>query len=279
MVSALTMSAVWAAGCSTGHAASDARGLTSARPAAGPGQTTVRVLQLNLCNSGRADCYTGGRAVTTAVSVIGRSRPDLVSVNEICRDDVAVLRRTLAAVTHGGVATTFRAAQDGPTGAPVRCRDGQEFGDGLLASVPDAAGVRSSGGRYTRQDPGDVEERVWACLDLTARLSACTSHLASRSPTVALDQCRYLLGPELRAARGQAAGDRVVVAGDFNLAARGAPNPQACVPPGYRRADDGALQDVVAGPGVTVAARSVIDMRGTTDHPGLLVDLVLPAGS
>src|SRR6476469_4016321 len=40
----------------------------------------VRVLQMNLCNSGLAGCYTG-RAVATAVEVIRAQAPDVVTLN------------------------------------------------------------------------------------------------------------------------------------------------------------------------------------------------------
>jgi hypothetical protein len=32
---------------------------------------------------------------------------------------------------------------------------------------------------------------------------------------------------------------------------------------------------VVVSPGLSLRSRSVIDMQGTTDHPGLLVDVAL----
>ena len=38
---------------------------------------------------------------------------------------------------------------------------------------------------------------------------------------------------------------------------------------------DDAVQDVVVSPGVGVRLHSAIDMHGTTDHPGLLVEVVL----
>jgi hypothetical protein len=120
-----------------------------------------------------------------------------------------------------------------------------------------------------------VEERVWVCIDLARRYSGCTTHTASTNPAIALAQCRYLLSSTVQELRRHDGGDLVIVAGDVNLAADGSPNPQSCLPRGYQRADDGALQYVVASPGIAIQSHSVIDMRGATDHPGLLVDLVL----
>src|SRR4051812_5360187 len=52
--------------------------------AAGVPPAPVRLLQLNLCNSGIAACYTG-RSVAEAATVIRAEAPDLVTLNEICQ--------------------------------------------------------------------------------------------------------------------------------------------------------------------------------------------------
>jgi hypothetical protein len=36
------------------------------------------------------------------------------------------------------------------------------------------------------------------------------------------------------------------------------------------------VQNVVVSPGAGVRSHVVVDMQGTTDHPALLVDVVLP---
>ena len=53
----------------------------------------------------------------------------------------------------------------------------------------------------------------------------------------------------------------------------GAPNVRSCVPAGYPRRDDGGVQQVVATAGFAVVAAATLDLAGTTDHPGLLVEL------
>ncbi len=233
---------------------------------------------MNLCNSGRAACYTGGRAVTMAVTVVRQRRPDMVSVNEVCRDDVRILEQAMSAAFSGGaVASAFAPAKDRPTQSPVRCQNGEEFGDGVLVVVaPPAVASRSYSGVYPVQDADDPEERVWACLDVPTRFFACTTHTASTSSAVALEQCRFLLTavvPNIGRHRG---GEPTILGADLNLAAGGSPSPQSCLPDGYHRTDDAAVQDVVMSPGTAVRSNAVIDMQGTTDHPGLLVDVVLP---
>jgi hypothetical protein len=60
------------------------------------GGGSVRVLQMNLCDSGHAHCYTG-RSVAEAGEVIRAEVPDVVTVNEVCQDASPSARRTCPA--------------------------------------------------------------------------------------------------------------------------------------------------------------------------------------
>lgn len=237
---------------------------------------TLRELQFNLCDSGIAGCYTG-RSVGVAAAAIRSERPDMVTLNEVCRDDVAVLAQALSAAHRGkAVASGFEAVVERTTGRPNRCVNGQEYGVGVLASLGSAAaGYRSLGGVYPSQDPADPEERVWLCVEVPARLLACTTHTASTSTAVAFAQCRYFMDSALPMVRRQLGEVPVVLGADLNIPAASSPGPQACLPSGYRRTDDGSRQDVVVSPTVAIRSHLVVDMRGATDHPGLLVDLTL----
>ncbi len=263
------------AGCEAGLAASDPA--AAGRPESSRVAGTVRVLQLNLCNSGRADCYSDGRAITTAAALVRQYAPDMVTLNEVCRDDLVVLRRAMAAASPTTQpASAFGPVNDRDTQRPVRCRNGQDFGDGVLVVAPASAAVRTYSGANPVQNPRDPEQRAWVCIDVASRFAACTTHSTSANASVALQQCRRLLDTVIP---GLARADRlapVLLAADLNLPAQGANSPDACLPSGYQRVDDGGLQDVVVGPGIAVRSRSVLDMRGTTDHPGLLVDVALP---
>ena len=55
----------------------------------------LRVLQMNLCNSGKASCYTG-RALAQAAVVIRAEEPDVVTLNEVCHNDIANLGQAMA---------------------------------------------------------------------------------------------------------------------------------------------------------------------------------------
>lgn len=230
----------------------------------------VRVLQLNLCGSGEAACYTG-RSTAEAAEVLRAEAPDLVTLNEVCRGDVAVLERALAEVVPGGAATSaFQAARDRRSGEPYRCRGGEEYGNGIVSRWPTVPGTAAVGGIYPQQVPDDPEERSWLCLRAagTQELAVCTTHLADTRRDVALAQCRYLFGTVIAGLRASAP---VVVGADLNLGSGDGADLASCLPAGSARVDDGGPQLVVAAPEVVVVEVRTIDLRGATDHSGLLV--------
>jgi len=250
--------------------ASVAAGVTGS---AGPRDVVV-VLQMNLCASGFAGCYTG-RSVEYAAKLIKIHRPDVVAVNEVCGSDVAVLETAVREISAGSVvASAFQVVPAGVNGLLTRCRDGQEYGIGLIARL--ARPIQTpefQGSPYPMQDAGHPEQRVWLCLRAAGRFVACTTHLSISAPT-AFAQCGYLLGtavPSLRAGAVQPV--RALVSGDFNLGYEGTAGLRACMPPGYLSRTDGGLQHLVATSDFAVRASTRIDMGGTTDHPGLLVSL------
>ncbi len=236
--------------------------LITAPPSRAGGGAPVRVLQMNLCNSGLAGCYTG-RSVATAVAVIRAQGPDVVTLNEVCRADVPLLERGLAATDPDGAATSsFQPAIDRRTGDPVRCLGGDAYGIALVARRP---ALRTTGGIYPTQNPADPEQRAWLCLDTTT-FAACTTHLDAGNATVARAQCDYLIDTVVPTMRTP-----VVLGGDFNLRS----DIQGCLATGDHRIDDGGVQDVVVSAPFAVASERQIDMLASTDHPGLLVTLAL----
>jgi len=275
---------VWSALLSTGSAVGPAPdGPVTVRAVPG---SSLRVLQMNLCDSGAARCYTG-RSVVEAGEVIRAQSPDVVTVNEVCRDDETALEHALAGTGGGGVVVSaFQAAWDRRTGAALACRNGRPYGIGLVARLaPVPQGYTAVGGTYPMQDPGNAEERAWVCLSpapgtarlhpeppVTAAVAVCTTHLASSSPAVARAQCGYLLGTAIPAVRARAGSVPVVLGGDLNLRSGGSPDVGSCVPAGDRHADDGLVQHVVASSELMIGSLRTIGMLAT-DHPGLLVTL------
>jgi hypothetical protein len=230
----------------------------------------VRLLQLNLCDSGYAPCYDGGRSVPEAAGVIVAQHPDTVTLNEVCAADVAALSRAMMALWPGEqVFWAFQPAYDRDRDGSFLCRDGDEYGIGLLGHAPAAgwAGVHTRGGIYPMQWGGTNEQRAWLCARTGRGYGACTTHLTANSGRVALAQCRYLLDTAIPAFR---AGSRapVVVGADLNLSGTEA---APCRPAGWTGADDGEVQHVLAtGLRLDGARRTGLDH---TDHPAWQVSL------
>jgi endonuclease/exonuclease/phosphatase family metal-dependent hydrolase len=237
-----------------------------ARPARAA--TTFVVLQMNLCNSGLAihTCYSFGRAVDEAVEKIHKYPPELVTLQEICRDDLysptgwGKLAKAMADIYGTGhVAVDFVPAVDRDTNDWYRCTDDEPFGNALLYHYPGGA-PRS--GWYQSQD-GTDETRAWTCATVIAkRLTACTTHL-STEPDVASRQCR-----ELRAILAESwVQPEVIVGGDFNLTATpGTHDVRGCGSPGYDQRGDGSLQHVFFSRTVRWTQGFHEPMR-FTDHP------------
>jgi hypothetical protein len=225
--------------------------------------TELRVLQLNLCHSGVAGCFTGDAVMTRAVAVIAAVQPGLVTLNEVCRADLPWLAGQTGAVDHRF--TPALKADD----TPVKCTNGDDYGNGLLAWFP-AEWDAPVTGVYAAQS-SMTERRVWICMGYTGFVG-CTTHLSTAGET-ALAQCMDVVGGPLATA---AAGGPAVLAGDWNLKYKGDPDAQDCVPGGFYRKGDGSVQHVIASDDLAFLETIVIDMDGTTDHPGLEVRLTLP---
>ncbi|MDH2426568.1 endonuclease/exonuclease/phosphatase family protein [Sphaerisporangium sp. TRM90804] len=241
--------------------------LAAAGPAAAASPASAaqeyRVLQLNLCHSGvNTSCYNGDATMREARDVIAARQPQVVSLNEICRNDVPAL-----AAAMGDGFSAFAPARR-PDGTPVRCTNGDEYGNGLIFRSAAAGNVFS--GQYTAQDGGS-EKRVYVCVDF-ADLTGCATHL-STTGGVAMSQCKAAIALlRDRAASGKA----TFLAGDLNL--RYAPlfghNVQDCNVAPFFRKGDGSVQHVFAA-NLGFTRTEVIGMR-YTDHPGLLVVLTRP---
>lgn len=236
-------------------------------------------LQMNLCNSGHADCYKDGKAIDEAADRIESSVPDLVTLNEICFDDIAPLYSSIRSL-YGSYDATFWAfvpAFNGD-GDPVKCTNGQNFGNGLVGRMfttsPDPQ-LDAYGWIYGPQDDGN-EKRTALCARVHNSYWGCTTHLSNRSRSVAMDQCQQLMSdilPSLWSNHGYLPS---VMGGDLNLYYADffrSPNVQDCVPSGWYRKGDGSVQHVMF--------RNIFSFRSSTsypmehtDHPAWLVRTV-----
>lgn len=217
-----------------------------------------RVLQLNLCHSGvNTSCYNGAATLQEADSVITAEQPHVLSLNEICANDLSRLAPAM-----GDGFSTFAPARR-PDGTPVRCTNGDEYGNGLIFRSPATGTVFT--GQYATQDGGN-ERRVYVCAEF-AELVACSTHL-STTGDVAMSQCKEAIA----LLRGRAvAGRPTVLAGDFNLkyAPWFGPDVQDCNSSPFYRKGDGSVQHVFAANLQYV--RTEVTRMTTTDHPALQV--------
>jgi hypothetical protein len=222
--------------------------------------TSFDVLQLNLCNSGFADCYASGKSVDSAINAIKTKRPGVVTINEVCAQDITRMAQE----------TTYRwafaAAGNKGSGGPYQCSDGRgDYGIAILSHPDNGAAGQSVKKQYSAQDGGN-EQRVMLCAPYS-RFSACTTHLSADDGAVAAKQCKELTD----VATGL--GTATVIGGDFNLSYGGNPNVQDCVPTGWFRKGDDSVQHVFATDQHFDFERTEkLSIEGT-DHPGFLVEL------
>lgn len=240
--------------------------------------TSFVELQLNLCNSGLATaCYADGKSIPEGGELIYKTGPNVVTINEICADDVAKLQLYLGEAwpTHYTY-SVFMPAIDKPSNGPYKCKNQKPFGSVVMGRVAASSGIDAYGGRYTSQFSGN-EQRTFACAAAKGDHFACTTHLASgdgAEPT-ALAQCKALMFdavPYLKAQSSSTA--KTVVGGDFNLEydTDDPENAQKCVPSGWTRKGDSDVQHVIFTNDLKFDSSKKYGLKNT-DHDGWLVKM------
>lgn len=252
----------------------------------------LAVLQMNLCNSGIAGCFTGRASAMARQMVLDRV-PALVTINEACESDVTenLLPAMLALYPNEWLFWTFAPAAHRGSREPVLCTPGVggkergRFGNGAVGRLLTQArpAFTFEGGLFPddRPQPGELQDRAhaelrsWVCVNANRIYRACTTHLDNPSATgagtpeqtrVASNQCRFL-STSIQADLPS------VLLGDLNLGGEPAArySVQGCAPKGWTRRDDGSVQHVLASNEFGAVAAEVVSMGGTTDHPALLV--------
>jgi hypothetical protein len=265
------------------------------------GRSAIRMdsfaaLQMNLCNSGIAGCFTG-RAVGKAAQMVLERAPALVTVNEACESDVTelLLPAMLTLYRNEWLFWTFAPAANRGIGDPVLCtpdplgKERGRFGNGAVGRLFTNSRPRFTfeGGLFPddRRSPDELQDlahaemRSWVCAN-AYYYQACTAHLDNPSATgagtpeqerVASNQCRYL------ASLSVPADPPTVILGDLNMGADPAAkyNVLGCTPRGWSLSGDGVVQHALAGNGFSVIAVEVASMARTTDHPALIVSFRL----
>ncbi|GAA2640405.1 hypothetical protein SMC26_32780 [Actinomadura fulvescens] len=214
-----------------------------------------RVLQMNICNSGYASCYRGGVAVTSAIKMIRRRKPWVVTLNEACGRDAQNIAKAI------GMRYTFFPAHKASGGA-ARCKNKQAYGNAVLTwqNAP-----RTYYRVLARQVRG-AEKRSMGCREIQAMV-ACTTHLTNKSKSVALDQCKEAIVYARKFARGK----RVFLIGDLNLRYN-KDRVQSCVPKKFTRKSDGSVQHAIVDNRLPIKGHNHEDLWGS-DHDAFWVDL------
>ena len=208
---------------------------------------------MNLCLSGLAGCYDAA-VVDEAVDRIRATRPDAVTLNEACRNDVTRLaRRTGYHVRFSRV--LYR---------DVRLRCVHPGGRGLFGNaVLTKAAINSTESHDFKAQAGP-ERRRWLCVSTRSGVDVCTAHLNTRSRVEIAGneaQCDELAALLARRA--------VIFGGDVNRR-------RPCAPSGmWVRTDRTAHQapglQHVYGSAAFQSPRAHVARATHTDHDSLLV--------
>src|ERR687896_594545 len=251
-------------GCSESTGTSGAPAPVAVPPAS---SSTYTLMQMNLCLSGLAGCYgkTAYPAVVEeAVAQIRESHPDAVTLNEVCRTDVArITRRTgyhlrFSRVIYGG--RRLRCVRPGGRGL---------FGNAVLTQVP----IKSTDTEDFKAQAGP-ERRRWLCVTTRVDVDVCTAHLNTRSTIeIAGHEAQCV---ELAALLARRASARTVTfGGDVNRR-------RTCAPDGVwtrtdRSADQAPGLQHVYGSGALRSPSAEVLPAKHSDHDVLLVSAHLTA--
>src|SRR3954469_13394999 len=141
-----------------------------------PGGSTYTLMQMNLCLSGFARCYSKvayPAGVQEAVARIRDAHPDAVTLNETCHGDVAQIARRTGYHLRFSTVTA--------SGEPLACvRPGGRgrYGDAVLTK----ASIQSTDSHDFEAQAG-IEWRRWLCVTTGAAVDVCPPHLVTRSAT------------------------------------------------------------------------------------------------
>jgi endonuclease/exonuclease/phosphatase family metal-dependent hydrolase len=232
-----------------------------------PAGSTYTLMQMNLCLSGLAGCY--GKAaypavVEEAAARMREAHPDAVTINEACRNDVALIARRTG--------YQLRFSRVSYLGEPLRCVDpgGRGlFGDAVLTR----AAIESTDNQDFRAQAG-IERRRWLCVTTRVDVDVCTAHLNTRTTIEVAGndaQCAELAA--LLARRG--ATRTVTFGGDVNRR-------HSCAPDGAwtrtdRSADQAPGLQHVYGSGALRSPSAKVMPAAHTEHEILLVRAHLTA--
>ncbi|GIF12492.1 hypothetical protein [Actinoplanes teichomyceticus] len=227
---------------------------------------------MNICNSGKAGCYSGERAVDEAKVLIAEHLPTAVFINEICRGQELDIAQNGSYPDYP--ATHFTAAWNADANTTVKCTNGADYGSAIL--VNNNYAYMNDRGVYSAQN-STSEQRVYGCARF-ADFYGCVTHLSTDEPT-ALNQCNQLSKQKLPAMQALYGESSVpaIISGDLNMEYDTADpeNVQKCVPSGWTRKGDGDVQHVMVSSHFTGMSSKVWPTY-YTDHDALEITVTAP---
>jgi endonuclease/exonuclease/phosphatase family metal-dependent hydrolase len=218
-------------------------------------------MQMNLCLSGLAGCYARvayPAVVEEAAARIREARPDAVTFNEACRNDVTRIARQT------GYHLRFsRVIYRGKRLSCVRPGGRGLFGDAVLTK---AAIERTDNHDFAAQ--AGIERRRWLCVTTRGNVDVCTAHLNTRSTTEITGNDAQCAELAVLLAR-RAATHTVIFGGDVN-------RHRSCAPGGLwtrtdRAAKQGAGLQHAYGSAALRSPTAEVLPAAHTDHDVLLV--------
>ena len=292
------------------HSLADQPGATTGNTVArAPAGKELNLLQVNLCRSGKAGCWTAGgvddegsslHSLVKTVGALadeGAGPPDFITVEEGCSQDIGVTSDVKGSVLHklkerfgldyqrawqaegdtsgGGDPEKYQCVRGSGDNTPER----GTFGVGVLSltkRVGDKGDVRRDlypAGMQT----SSKEWRAYMCADYgggarPGAVTACVTHLAlARGDDGARDQHEQCDFLKKQLTRKD---QPTVFGGDLNMTYGGTPNDaQQCVPPGFVRKGDGDVQHLMASNDLAFPAKVRTGPLPGSDHEWLLARL------
>jgi endonuclease/exonuclease/phosphatase family metal-dependent hydrolase len=150
--------------------------LSTVSSSARPSEASFQLLQMNLCLSGQAGCYsstTYRSILDEAIGQIAARDPEAVTLNEVCSADAAAMAR------QSGYRMRFAVVRYG--GMPLPCVDPRGRGlFGIAVLTKDDITASQDRAFEVQADP---EERRWLCATTAGAITVCTAHLSTRDST------------------------------------------------------------------------------------------------
>ncbi|WP_353945332.1 endonuclease/exonuclease/phosphatase family protein [Streptomyces sp. HUAS MG91] len=171
--------------------------------------------QWNVAGNTLHHASTTDGLIGQAVASIASRDADLVALNELCKGQYTALVDALRAAGWPQDSANFARFEPSLPAGTAACR-GQEYGSAVFSRAP-----LGSADRVTLPDDGNAEQRKLLCAPLrdTPHLRFCTTHITTSNEVSANGLANNVnqLNAVLDTIEGfHAAGDTVLIAGDFN---------------------------------------------------------------